>query len=60
MHRSRGTSSILGLTVALREHDDREVAIRIRQLPVQLDAMVVAEQSGYGRDQKVFEELDSR
>jgi hypothetical protein len=48
------------MTVALREHDDREVAIRIRQLPVQLDAMVVAERSGYGRDQKVYEELDER
>lgn len=48
------------MTVDLRDRDEREVAIRIRQLPVQLDAMVVAERSGYGRDQRAYEELDER
>lgn len=48
------------MTVNLRDHDDREVLLRVTPLPQQLDAMIVAERSGYGVGQRVYDELDER
>ena len=38
------------MTLNLVDHDDREVIIKMRGLPVKLDAMVTAERSGYAPD----------
>ena len=48
------------MTVTLRGHDDREVLLRIAPLAAQLDAMVIAERSGYGSGQRIYDELDER
>jgi hypothetical protein len=48
------------MTLALVDHDDREVVIKMRALPVQLDAMVIAERSGYAPDDHALEDLDKR
>ena len=48
------------MTVTLRDRDDREVLLRITPLPAQLDAMVIAERSGYGSSQRIYDELDER
>jgi hypothetical protein len=48
------------MTVRLEAHDDRQVLLRITPLATQLDAMVIAERSGYGADQRVYDELDER
>ncbi len=48
------------VTLNLVDHDDREVVIRMRALPVTLDAMVIAERSGYAPDDHALEDLDKR
>jgi hypothetical protein len=48
------------MTVTLRDRDDREVLLRITPLPARLDAMVIAERSGYGSSQRIYDELDER
>jgi len=48
------------MTVNLVDHDDREVIIKMRSLPVKLDAMVIAERSGYAPDDHALEDLDRR
>lgn len=48
------------LTVRLEDRDDRQVLLRITPLATQLDAMIIAERSGYGADQRVYDELDER
>jgi hypothetical protein len=48
------------MTLSLVDHDDREVVIRMRALPVKLDAMVIAERSGYAPDDHALEDLDKR
>jgi hypothetical protein len=48
------------LTLKLVDQDDREVVIRLRALPVNLDAMVIAERSGYAPDDHALEDLDKR
>jgi hypothetical protein len=44
----------------LKEGDDREFAIKIRQLSGQLAPVIVSERSGYGRDQVAWDELEVR
>jgi len=48
------------MTLSLVDHDDREVVIRIQALPVNLDAMKIAERSGYAPDDHALEDLDKR
>lgn len=48
------------MTVRLQDRDDRQVLLRITPLAAQLDAMVIAERSGYGANQRVYDELDQR
>lgn len=48
------------VALQLVQSDEREVVIRMTPLPASLDAFVVTEQSGYGRDQAVYDELDQR
>jgi hypothetical protein len=48
------------MTLNLVDHDDREVIIKMRGLPVKLDAMVIAERSGYAPDDHALEDLDKR
>jgi hypothetical protein len=48
------------MTVGLEDHDDRQVLLRITPLSAQLDPMIIAERSGYGADQRVYDELDER
>ena len=48
------------MTLSLVDQDDREVVIKMRALPVKLDAMVIAERSGYAPDDHALEDLDKR
>ncbi len=48
------------LAVELQDGDERELAIKIRQLPTQLDPVVVSERSGYGGSQAAWDDLDAR
>jgi hypothetical protein len=48
------------VTMNLLNSDDREVVIRLRPLAADLDAVVIAEQSGYGRDQVRWDALERR
>ncbi len=48
------------VAVQLQDGDEREMAIKIRQLPTQLDPVVVNERSGYGRSEAAWAELDKR
>jgi hypothetical protein len=48
------------MTLNLVDHDDREVIIKLRALPVKLDAMTIAARSGYGPDDHALEDLDKR
>ena len=41
--------------------DDREVVIRMRQIPTRLDPVVITERSGYNpRDAQIYDDLESR
>jgi hypothetical protein len=44
----------------LQDGEEREVIIRIRALAQGLDPVVVNEQSGYGKDQAAWDDLDKR
>lgn len=48
------------MTLDLVGHDEREVLVRVTPLAQQLDAMIVAERSGYGSGQRAYDELDER
>lgn len=48
------------MTLNLLDHDDREVIIKMRALPVKLDAMTIAARSGYAPDDHALEDLDKR
>ncbi len=48
------------VTLNLVDHDDREVIIKLRALPVKLDAMTIAARSGYAPDDHALEDLDKR
>ena len=48
------------MTLNLVDHDDREVIIKMRALPVTLDAMTIAARSGYAPDDHALEDLDKR
>jgi hypothetical protein len=48
------------LHIELQDGEEREVAIKIRSLVRVLDAMQVNEESGYGRDQVAWDELEKR
>lgn len=48
------------VTLQLVDRDDREMVIRMHPLAQNLDPTVVNEKSGYGRDQRAFDELDRR
>ncbi len=48
------------MTLNLVDHDDREVIIKLRALPVKLDAMTIAARSGYAPDDHALEDLDKR
>jgi hypothetical protein len=48
------------LHLELQEGEEREVAIKIRSLIRELDAVQINEQSGYGEDQVAWDELDKR
>jgi hypothetical protein len=48
------------LALQLVQGDEREVVIRMTPLASTLDPFVVTEQSGYGRDQVVYDELEQR
>ena len=48
------------MTLSLVDHDDREVIIKMRALPVKLDAMTIAARSGYAPDDHALEDLDKR
>lgn len=48
------------MTLSLVDHDDREVIIKMRALPVTLDAMTIAARSGYAPDDHALEDLDKR
>lgn len=47
-------------TVQLTAGDDHEVAVYMRPLAQNLEAFVVTERSGYGRDQTAWDELERR
>lgn len=48
------------VTLQLVPNDDREVVVYMRPLAQNLDAFVVMERSGYGRDQKIWDEFEHR
>lgn len=48
------------MTLSLQNRDDREILLRVTPLATQLDAMIIAERSGYGTSQRVYDELDER
>jgi hypothetical protein len=48
------------ITLKLEDADDREVIVRMHALATSLDPVVVTERSGYGRDQRRFDDLDRR
>ena len=47
-------------SVQLTESDDHEIVVYLRPLAHNLEPFVVAERSGYGRDQTAWDELDRR
>jgi hypothetical protein len=48
------------VTIQLLKGDDHEVVVYMRRLPANLEPFVVAERSGYGRDQAAYDELEKR
>jgi len=48
------------VTVQLSQGDDHEVVVYLRPLVANLDAFVVNDRSGYGRDQVIYDELEKR
>lgn len=47
-------------TVQLLPNDDREIVIVLQPLATNLDPTVVTEKSGYGKDQRAWDELEQR